>query len=127
MWERFCVNYLDFLGKSDIFAPNISNEVEMANSIEDHKGEIVMYQPDETIRLEVRLEDATSILKEFLLRGYAINQQLMRMEQRMDAKLDAQQNQLQKIESALADHQEKIDFFVRTNQSPMINVSSPLS
>lgn len=99
----------------------------MANSLEDHKGEIVMYQPDETIRLEVRLEDATSILKEFLLRGYAINQQLMRMEQRMDAKLDAQQNQLQKIESALADHQEKIDFFVRTNQSPMINVSSPLS
>jgi hypothetical protein len=27
------------------------------NSIESNKGEIVMYQPDETIRLEVRVED----------------------------------------------------------------------
>ncbi len=30
----------------------------MAN-IEPSKGEIVMYQPDETIRLEVRVEDET--------------------------------------------------------------------
>ena len=29
------------------------------NSIESNKGEIVMYQPDETIRLEVRVEDET--------------------------------------------------------------------
>ena len=29
------------------------------NSIESDKGEIVMYQPDETIRLEVRVEDET--------------------------------------------------------------------
>ena len=29
------------------------------NSIETAKGEIVMYQPDETIRLEVRIEDET--------------------------------------------------------------------
>lgn len=29
------------------------------NSIESQKGEIVMYQPDETIRLEVRVEDET--------------------------------------------------------------------
>ena len=28
-------------------------------SIESNKGEIVMYQPDETIRLEVRVEDET--------------------------------------------------------------------
>ena len=27
------------------------------NNIESNKGEIVMYQPDETIRLEVRVED----------------------------------------------------------------------
>ena len=162
------------------------------------QGEIVMYQPDETIRLEVRLENdtvwltqaqmaelfqkdqsviarhianvfregelqetsnmqilhntlskfkptkvynlnviisvgyrvkskrgtqfriwATSVLKELLLRGYAINQQLMRMEQRIDARFDAQQSQIRKIESALTDHQEKIDFFVRTNQPPV--------
>ena len=29
------------------------------NNIESTKGEIVMYQPDETIRLEVRIEDET--------------------------------------------------------------------
>ena len=29
------------------------------NSIESNKGEIVMYQPDETIRLEVRVESET--------------------------------------------------------------------
>lgn len=29
------------------------------NNIESHKGEIVMYQPDETIRLEVRVESET--------------------------------------------------------------------
>ena len=29
------------------------------NNIETAKGEIVMYQPDETIRLEVRVEDET--------------------------------------------------------------------
>ena len=43
------------------FAP--SNIVELKNNgmnnIESSTGEIVMYQPDETIRLEVRVEDET--------------------------------------------------------------------
>ena len=175
--------------------------------IEQHtkQGEIVMYQPDETIRLEVRLENdtvwlnrqqlaelfgrdvktigkhinnalkeelrkistvakfaivqmeggrkvartiefynldmvisvgyrvksekgiefriwANKVIKDFLLRGYAINQQLMRIEQRIDARFDAQQSQIRKIESTLSDHQEKIDFFVRTNQPPVEGV-----
>ena len=29
------------------------------NNMESNKGEIVMYQPDETIRLEVRIENDT--------------------------------------------------------------------
>ena len=171
--------------------------------IEQHtkQGEIVMYQPDETIRLEVRLENdtvwltqaqmaelfqkdqsviarhianvfregelqetsnmqilhntlskfkptkvynlnviisvgyrvkskrgtqfriwATSVLKELLLRGYAINQQLSQLERRIDARFDAQQSQIREIESTLSDHQEKIDFFVRTNQPPVEGV-----
>ena len=65
---------------------------------------------------------ATSVLKELLLRGYAVNQQLMHVKQRLEAKLDNQQKQIQKIESTLADHQEKIDFFVRTNQPPVEGV-----
>ena len=165
------------------------------------QGEIILYQPDETVRLEVRLEDdtvwltqaqmaelfnkdqsviarhignifregeleemsnmqilhntlskykptkvynlnviisvgyrvkskrgtqfriwATSVLKQFLLRGYAINQQLLHLEQRLDARLDNQQRQIQIIRQTLNDHQEKIDFFVRTNQPPVEGV-----
>ena len=165
------------------------------------QGEIILYQPDETVRLEARLEDdtvwltqaqmaelfnkdqsviarhignifregeleemsnmqilhntlskykptkvynlnviisvgyrvkskrgtqfriwATSVLKQFLLRGYAINQQLLHLEQRLDARLDNQQRQIQIIRQTLNDHQEKIDFFVRTNQPPVEGV-----
>ena len=65
---------------------------------------------------------ATSVLKELLLRGYAINQQLSQLERRIDARFDAQQSQIREIESTLSDHQEKIDFFVRTNQPPVEGV-----
>ena len=66
---------------------------------------------------------ANQVIKDYLLRGYAINRQLMQMEQRMDARLDAhvqkEQEHFLQIESTLADHQQKIDFFVRTNQPPV--------
>ena len=176
----------------------------MANEIA-HKtaqqGEIILYQPDETVRLEVRLEDdtvwlttnqmaalfdreesnirrhvinvfregelerinnvqilhvngvkkpvpfyaldviisvgyrvksqrgtrfrqwANKVIKDYLLHGYAFNQRLLQVEQRLDARLDAhtqtEQQRFMQIESTLADHQEKIDFFVCTNQPPM--------
>lgn len=35
------------------------NDRTMVNDMETNKGEIVMYQPDETIRLEVRMEGET--------------------------------------------------------------------
>ena len=180
----------------------------MANEIA-HKtaqqGEIILYQPDETVRLEVRLEDETvwltanqmaalfdreesnirrhvinvfkegelerdnnvhflhvngvkkpvpfytldviisvgyrvkskrgtkfrqwanKVIKDYLLHGYAFNQRLLQMEQRLDARLDAhtqtEQQRFFRIESTLADHQEKIDFFVRTNQPPVEGIS----
>ena len=66
---------------------------------------------------------ANRVIKNYLLRGYAINQRLLQMEQRIDARLDAhietEQKHFSQIESTLADHQEKIDFFVRTNQPPV--------
>ena len=66
---------------------------------------------------------ANKVLKDYLLRGYALNQRLLQMEQRIDARLDAhietEQKHFSQIESTLADHQEKIDFFVRTNQPPV--------
>ena len=180
---------------------------EIVSQRQTQQGEIILYQPDETVRLEVRLEDetvwltqaqivalfqkakstisfhisnifkegeldekvvvrknrtttlhgaidgkkqthevayynldviisvgyrvkslrgtkfrqwATGIIREHLLHGYSVQQQLRYMEHRLDEKLDAQQSQIKAIESTLADHQEKIDFFVRTNQPPQI-------
>ena len=62
---------------------------------------------------------ANKVLKDYMLRGYAINQQLLNMQRNFDAKLGDQQEQIQQIESTLADHQEKIDFFVRTSIPPV--------
>ena len=66
---------------------------------------------------------ANKVIKDYLLHGYAFNQRLLQMEQRLDARLDAhtqtEQQRFFRIESALAVHQEKIDFFVRTNQPPV--------
>lgn len=51
---------------------------------------------------------ANKILKEYLLRGYAVNQRLLKIEDQ----LASQQQQLTK-------HQEQIDFFVRTSLPPV--------
>ena len=58
---------------------------------------------------------ANKILKEYLLRGYAVNQQLLHLEERIDKKFH-------EIENTLAEHQEKIDFFVRTSLPPVEQV-----
>jgi len=162
------------------------------------QGEIILYQPDETVRLEVRLEDdtvwlnrlqlaelfgrdvktigkhvnnalkeelkdisviakfattardgktyqvdyynldmvlsvgyrvksskgvqfrtwANKVIRSYLLRGYSINYQMRQLEQ----KLDSQQAEIKDIKQTLDHHQEKIDFFVRTNQPPVEGV-----
>ena len=174
------------------------------NELTQHtaQGEIILYQPDETVRLEVRLEDdtvwltqaqmaelfqttknnitlhignvfkekelstistskesllvqtegnrqvtrkrnlynldviisvgyrvkslrgtqfrqwANKVIKDHLLHGYSINYQMRQLEQ----KIDNQKTELQEIRNVLNAHQEKIDFFVRTNQPPVEGV-----
>lgn len=61
---------------------------------------------------------ANQIIKDYLLRGYAINYQLKRLEQ----KIDNQQSDIQNIKQTISDHQQKIDFFVRTNKQPVEGV-----
>ena len=177
----------------------MANEIASQQNIQ--KGEIILYQPDETVRIEVRLEDdtvwlttnqmaalfdreesnirrhvinvfkegelerdnnvhflhvngvkkpvpfytldviisvgyrvksqrgtkfrqwANKVIKDYLLHGYAFNQRLLQIEERIDARFEAhtqtEQQRFLQIESTLADHQEKIDFFVRTNQPPV--------
>lgn len=58
---------------------------------------------------------ATTVLKEYILKGYAINQRLIAMEERIDRRLSSH-------ETILQEHQEKIDFFVRTNMPPVEQV-----
>ena len=58
---------------------------------------------------------ATSILKEYMLRGYAVNQQLLHLEERID-------NRFQAIEQRMAKTEEQVDFFVRTSLPPVEQV-----
>ncbi len=54
---------------------------------------------------------ALKVIKNYMLRGYVVNQRLLNIE-----------NQLASQQKQLADHQEKIDFFVRTNIPPVEQV-----
>ena len=188
---------------------DMTNDIQTTQHDGPQQGEIILYQPDETVRLEVRLEDdtvwltqqqmaelflttkqnvslhvnnifredelqeasvvkeslttakdgkryrmklynldviisvgyrvkskrgtqfrqwANEVLKDYLLRGYTINLQLQQMEQRMDARLEAheqnEQKRFTKIEQTLDSHQQKIDFFVRTSLPPVEGVFS---
>ena len=58
---------------------------------------------------------ATAVLKDYLLKGYNVNQRLIYMEERIDRRFNA-------IETTLAEHQNKIDFFVKTNLPPIEQV-----
>ena len=58
---------------------------------------------------------ANRVIKDYMLKGYAVNQRLLAMEERINKKFHT-------IENTLADHQEKIDFFVRTNVPPVEQV-----
>ena len=54
---------------------------------------------------------ANKILKEYLLRGYSINQRLMQLEDRIDRRLSEHDSHLLQLD-------EKVDFFVRSSLQP---------
>lgn len=58
---------------------------------------------------------ATKVLNEYMLRGYAVNQRIFAVEERLDKRLLAHEHRLEAVE-------EKIDFFVRTNVPPVEQV-----
>ena len=55
---------------------------------------------------------ATQVLKVYMLRGYAINQRLTTIEDRIDRRLQEHTNQIHEL-------QNKVDFFVRTSLPPV--------
>lgn len=58
---------------------------------------------------------ANGVLKDYLLKGYSINDKLIQMEDRIDRRLMQHEKQLQ-------EQQQQIDFFIRTNQPPIEGV-----
>ena len=58
---------------------------------------------------------ATTILREYLLRGYAFNQRLNVLEDKMDRRLA-------KHDQDIVDLKDKVDFFVQTSQPPVRGV-----
>ena len=54
---------------------------------------------------------ANNVLREYILRGHAINQRILAVEERVDNRLMSHERRLEAVE-------EKIDFFVRTNMPP---------
>ncbi len=54
---------------------------------------------------------ANRILKEYLLRGYSVNQLLLHMESRIDHRLSEHDNQIRELSG-------KVDFFLRTSLPP---------
>ncbi len=61
---------------------------------------------------------ANKVLKEYLLRGYAVHQQMLQMERRIDAKLLQQHDEMQDIKACQARQQQQLDFFIRTSTPP---------
>ncbi len=54
---------------------------------------------------------ANKILKDYLLRGYSVNQRLLHMESRIDHRLSEYDNQIKELSG-------KVDFFLRTSLPP---------
>lgn len=82
--------------------------------------EVTFYNLDMIISIGYRVNSirgvqfrqwASRVLKEYLLRGYSINQHLMYVEQRIDHQLQEHMVQIQEL-------QDKVDFFVRTSLPP---------
>lgn len=55
---------------------------------------------------------ANKVLKEYLLKGYSINQPINQLENKMDSRLTAHDRQLEELTN-------KVDFFVRTSLPPV--------
>ena len=82
--------------------------------------EVAFYNLDMIISIGYRVNSirgvqfrqwASRVLKEYLLRGYSINQHLVYMEQRIDHQLQEHTEQIHEL-------QDKVDFFVRTSLPP---------
>ena len=60
---------------------------------------------------------ANGVLKDYLLRGYAVHQEVIALQQ-INLRIDAQNDRIARIEGALDQQQQQLDFVVRANEKP---------
>jgi len=61
---------------------------------------------------------ATRVLKDYLLKGYSVNQQLLAMQRQLDARFDEHSLRMTRIEDVQSKQQQQLDFFIRTSTPP---------
>ena len=61
---------------------------------------------------------ATGVLKDYLLKGYSVNQQLLAMQRQLDTRFDEHSQRMTRIEDTQAKQQQQLDFFIRTSTPP---------
>lgn len=88
------------------------------------KKKIKLYNLDVIIYVGYRIKSlrgtqfriwATKVLRDYLLRGYSINHYLVAFQESVD-------NRFSVLESRLNQHQQQLDFFIRTNLPPIEGV-----
>ena len=62
---------------------------------------------------------ANKVLKEYLLKGYAVNQRLNQLERRVDSRFREHDHRLARHDSQIKELSSKVDFFVRTSLPPV--------
>jgi len=60
---------------------------------------------------------ALAVLKDYLLRGYAVHQQTLTLQQ-VNLRIDAQSDRLARIEDTVSHQQQQIDFVIHANEKP---------
>ena len=60
---------------------------------------------------------ANAVLKDYLLQGYAVHQQVIALQQ-INLRIDAQNDRLTRIEDTIEQQQQQLDFVVRANEKP---------
>ena len=84
--------------------------------LKDNKKEFILWL--NVPKVTAYRQWANNVLKEYLLRGYVVHQQMLQMEQRIDSKLMLQHDEMQRIKDTQAKQQQQLDFFIRTSTPP---------
>lgn len=65
---------------------------------------------------------ATSVLRDYLLRGYSVNQQLLAMQRQLDTRFEEQSERMLRIEDRQDHQQQQVEFLVNIHNRPTENL-----